>query len=71
MVIVSKNSMILKEALHRRRVKFQEEYSHDGRLRFDIAIFSGDGPNREIWSVSSNTMVSNIIRIRLCLMIQI
>jgi len=47
MVIVSKNSMILKEALHRRRVKFQEEYSHDGRLRFDIAIFSGDGPNRE------------------------
>ena len=47
MVIVSKNSMILKEALYRRRVKFQEEYTHDGRLRFDIAIFSGEGGSRE------------------------
>ena len=47
MVIVSKNSTILKDALHRRRVKFQEEYSHDGRLRFDIAVFSGEGAKRE------------------------
>ena len=46
MPIISKNSLILKEGLARRRVKFQEEYSHDGRLRFDIAIFSGEGPSR-------------------------
>lgn len=47
-MIKSKNSEILKDALSRSRIKFEEEYNFNGSgLRFDFAIFSGSGVSKE------------------------
>lgn len=43
MSIVSINSEIVRRTLERNRVKYQTEYTIEGNLRFDFAVFVGEG----------------------------
>ena len=43
MSIVSINSEIVRRTLERNRVKYQTEYTIEGNLRFDFAVFAGEG----------------------------
>lgn len=43
MSIVSINSEIVRRTLERNRVKYQTEYTIEGNLRFDFAVFTGEG----------------------------